>query len=235
MVGSKRRIMDQIWPHLPRGRRIVVPFFGSGSDSMFFHARGLDVLAADANKYLVDLVNNIEDAHARAPTPGDYYAIRERFNAERDLADFLTLLRTSFNGLCRFNRCGEFNVPGPKGPYRPPRNVESFARMVEAIGGVACLDFEETLSLVRPGDVVYVDPPYFGTFDAYLGQPFDHERLFVCLRKLSVPWAMSNSTKRDWSDLGRVVQIYRPGNVNSRGSDRGRVREVLVVHEGFSW
>jgi len=220
---------------------MVVPFFGSGADSLFFVREGLDVLASDANPDLVRLANELEDAWIRGLELVEsidretYLAVRAEFNRTRDPALFLILVRTSFNSLVRYNRKREFNVPGPKkvGSWAPSERVVSeFADMVETIGGVDCLDFEAALARVRPGDAVYLDPPYFQAGVDYLPERFDHERLFDLLAWLPVPWAMSNSpAAADYFPGARVVQLERAGVVSSKGSDRGRVREVLIVNE----
>lgn len=241
-VGSKRRMIEKLWPHIPRpsSGRIVVPFFGTGADSLFFYQQGFKVLASDAQFDLVRLVNQIETAYARASKLGAidkerYLEIREEFNTTRDPALFFVLLRCSFNKLCRFNASNEFNVPPadlPKNWLPKAATIDVFADMIWGIDGVECLDFADALDRVDAGDVAYLDPPYWGTFDTYTGKPFDHERLFAYLSQLDVPWAMSNSATRDWSkDFpgAEIFDVDRAGTVNSVGTDRGRVREVLIV------
>jgi len=40
-----------------------------------------------------------------------YYDVRNRFNKEYQPLDFLFLNRAGFNGMIRFNRKGQFNIP----------------------------------------------------------------------------------------------------------------------------
>lgn len=40
-----------------------------------------------------------------------YYEVRDRFNKNHNPLDFLFINRSCFNGMIRFNRKGEFNVP----------------------------------------------------------------------------------------------------------------------------
>jgi DNA adenine methylase len=77
-------------------------------------------------------------------------------------ARFLYLNRFCFNGLYRTNRQGRFNVP-----YGAPKNDNlpnlSQLRSCSRLLARACLvdkDFRITLSMVKKGDFVYLDPPY---------------------------------------------------------------------------
>lgn len=62
-----------------------------------------------------------------------YYLVREKFNRSRDPFEravyFLYLNRHGFNGLCRYNRKGSFNVPfgSYKKPYFPEKEIRGFA------------------------------------------------------------------------------------------------------------
>src|SRR5690606_3745119 len=96
-----------------------------------------------------------------------YYRYRARFNeliqsgnhASKEAAElFYYLNRTGFNGLCRFNRRGEFNVPF--GRYATITYQRDFTpyRSVLSEWEFTCGDFE-VLNL-SPDDFVYADPPY---------------------------------------------------------------------------
>jgi DNA adenine methylase len=243
MAGSKRKVIDRLWPNIPRpaSGRIIVPFFGTGADSVFFSRQGLDVLGSDVNPDLTGLHNEIEDAFRTAARwnygrdRDQYLELRDAFNRERESWMFLILLRLGWNKIVRYNRAGRFNVPPGDLPARFLPSAEvvlAFADVVERIGGVSTWDFDHALDHARPGDVAYLDPPYFGTFDYGLG--FDHERLFDRLAWLEIPWAMSNSSNLDWSEVfpgARVIEVERAGTINSDPLNRGRVREVLVCSE----
>jgi DNA adenine methylase len=94
-----------------------------------------------------------------------YYTSRERFNellhsgheqsAEAAVL-FYYLNRTGYNGLCRFNQSGEFNVPF--GQYKSIRYVKDFSPYKPVLSNwrFAARDFE-ALDL-RETDFVYADP-----------------------------------------------------------------------------
>lgn len=95
-----------------------------------------------------------------------YYSIRRLsmsdLNSVDAAAHFIFLNRFCFNGLYRTNGSGRFNVPyGYSGVARLPdrqelRAVSKSLKNCE----IKHADFEETLFGARPGDLVYLDPPY---------------------------------------------------------------------------
>lgn len=110
-----------------------------------------------------------------------YYDHRRRFNElirtdpdhPEAAALFYYLNRTGYNGLCRFNRSGEFNVPF--GRYRKITYTADFSPYREAFGlwEFASQDFEK-VSLERD-DFVYADPPYDVEFTSYAKNGFSWE------------------------------------------------------------
>ena len=76
-----------------------------------------DQLILDARRLFAEEYNQSQE----------YYALRERFNATQDEYQralmFLYLNRHGYNGLCRYNRKGGFNVPF--GRYKRPHFPEA--------------------------------------------------------------------------------------------------------------
>ena len=97
--------------------------------------------------------------------PETYYRLHDEFNRTRSprrrAALFLYLNRHGYNGLCRYNNVGEFNVPFGryKRPYFPEEELRAAAGVL-AKTKLTSLDFEEVLGRAGPGDVVYCNPPY---------------------------------------------------------------------------
>lgn len=186
-VGSKARIMPMLRPHLPEGKRLVEPF--AGSCAVMMNTDYDEYLIADVNPDLVNLykamayhtdalLNELEILFT-AGSLGDeesraifYYAVRDAFNLSggkagsesvENAARFLYLNRHCFNGLCRYNRRGQFNVPFGKykKPYFPADEIRAFAEKAKRATFITA-HYSETLDLVRDGnDVVYCDPPYW--------------------------------------------------------------------------
>lgn len=103
----------------------VEPFMGSGV--VGFNVRPKRAIFADINPHIIDFYNAIKLKHishgvvkAFLTEQGKilsdrgetyYYEIRENFNKFHSPLDFLFLNRSCFNGMIRFNSCGNFNVP----------------------------------------------------------------------------------------------------------------------------
>jgi len=174
-AGGKMRLVTRIKTVLPAGRRLVEPFVGSGA--LFLNVEYPAYLLADANH---DLINCYQQLQRGGTTfidlcasyfvpannqPDAYYTLRARFNTTADAVEkaaiFVYLNRHGYNGLCRYNGSGGFNVPF--GRYaRPyfPRNEMVFFWPKAARCEFVVADFVTTLQATAPGDVVYCDPPY---------------------------------------------------------------------------
>jgi len=147
---------------------------------------------------------------------------------------FYYLNRTGYNGLCRFNSKGEFNVP--YGRYKTINYVRDFTDYAELISRwtFVCGDFAALEIL--DGDFVYADPPYDVEFTAYSkgGFGFDEQvRLAHWLADLDVPVIASNqATARIlelYAGLGFDVRILdAPRRISCTG-DRTPAKEMLAT------
>ena len=174
-AGSKYRIIDNILAVLPQGRRLIEPFVGSGA--LFInseHERALindrnadltnfyrtlkregDDFIAESAKYF-KITNNTEDA---------YYRLRDKFNSSREPSKkaclFLYLNKHGYNGLCRYNASGEWNVPFGRyaKPYFPATELRHALHRLRKTR-IENRDFETIMNDAEPGDVIYCDPPY---------------------------------------------------------------------------
>jgi len=226
---------------------------------MFFARRPKRALLCDINQSLVATYQLVRDSaqdvieHLRRLASGHsaegYYDVRERYNtgeggeAER-AAMFVYLNKTCFNGLYRVNRKGRFNVPA--GRYDNPRILDAgtllAASHVLRNADVRCSGFEDLLALARPGDFVYLDPPYeplsrTASFTAYARDGFsqaDQERLrdvFATLDQRGCKLMLSNSDVPFTRKLYRgfqVDQVAAARAINSNARGRGVVSEIVV-------
>ncbi len=170
----------------------IEPFMGSGV--VAFNVRPKRAILADSNPHLIRFYEAIADGcitsgstrrhleregAALLRSDGEhYYTVRDRFNRLNDPLDFLFLNRSCFNGLIRFNRKGEFNVPFCRKPNRFSRAyVTKICNQVRAVSDVlttgdfifARQDFSETIGAAGRGDLLYCDPPYIGRHADYFG------------------------------------------------------------------
>ena len=201
-----------------------------------------------------DLMEALEEMSGGASDPDFYYEVRgwdsEALTPIERTARFLFLNKTCFNGLYRVNRKGHFNVPF--GKYKNPRvlNAPRLKAASAALQGVTIIesDFGQLVKHARRRDGVYLDPPYVplsatSSFTAYAAHPFtneDHERLAEIYRRLvrrGVSAVLSNSDCPFTRGLYRGLNVERvraSRAINSVGSRRGAVSELLVVGDGVA-
>jgi len=122
------------------------PFMGSGV--VGFNLTPKKAVFADTNPHLIRFYEAIRtgeidgfkvrrflkrEGQELARRKADhYYEVRDRFNKNHDPLDFLFLNRSCFNGLIRFNRSGEFNVPFG---HKPERFSRSYITKLSQISG----------------------------------------------------------------------------------------------------
>lgn len=246
-AGGKRWLVPHVrrlWQDHQR-RRLVEPFCGGLAVSLGLQPRR--ALLNDVNPHLVSfycqLARGLTISLPMENAPEAYYASRRSFNAllaaghghtAEAASLFYYLNRTGFNGLCRFNSRGEFNVPF--GRYARIAYVRDFSayRPVFSRWVFSSVDFE-ALPLKR-GDFVYADPPYDVPFTQYArgGFSWDEQiRAAEWLARHKGPVVLSNQA------TPRVVALYRklgyalrflhaPRRISCTG-DRTPAREVLAT------
>lgn len=241
-----------------RMERYHEPFIGGGAVFFALAAQGRfkSAVLADRNEGLIELYSVVRD-HVGALIErlqphryeeAYYYEVRAQDPASLDpiarAARLVFLNRTGFNGLYRVNRKGQFNVPF--GRYTNPRICDEVGLRAAsaALAGVELrvADFEEVVAGAKPGDAVYFDPPYYpvsasSSFTAYDPYPFrepEQQRLAGVHRALGergVFALLSNSdtpfTRALYDGLD-VETIEASRNINSVGSKRGKITELLV-------
>ena len=176
-AGGKFKLAPFIRSNLPNRtcKRLIEPFAGSAALSL---AVDFDAyLLNDSNADLINLYRILKQekqgfiSYARSFfTPENnqenrFYALREQFNQSQDAAErsalFVYLNRHAFNGLCRYNSKGGFNVPFGRyaAPYFPEAEMLGFIQKSDRIE-LLCGDFQTALDWANDDDVVYCDPPY---------------------------------------------------------------------------
>ena len=121
-----------------------------------------------------------------------YRAVKDRFNTNHSPFDFIFLSRAGFNGMMRFNRRGQWNIPFCKKPKRfAPAYITKICNQITAAQRIIQANhwefhnqnFLETINHAQAGDLIYCDPPYFGRYvDYYNGwTENDEEALYNAL------------------------------------------------------
>jgi DNA adenine methylase len=246
-AGGKRwqvPLLQPLWaPH--RHRRLVEPFCGGLAVPL-----GLAPAAAllnDLNPHLVNfyqwLQRGLRIDVALENDSAVYYAHRTRFNALLEVggggtaeaaALFYYLNRTGYNGLCRFNRRNQFNVPF--GRYRTIRYVDDLGAYRDALVGWSFTNVEFDALPLEPDDFVYADPPYDVQFRQYAARGFtwqDQVRTAEFLASHAGPVILANQATPRILDLYRAtgydVQLLDAPRRISCNGNRTPAREVLAT------
>jgi DNA adenine methylase len=172
-----------------------------------------------------------------------YYDRRDRFNhllrggegnGREAAALFYYLNRTGFNGLCRFNRQGAFNVPF--GQYPKIAYCREFSEYQRAFAGWTFTARDVEGLPLEPCDFVYADPPYDVEFTQYARDGFtweDQERTAVALSRHRGPVVLVNQATSRIEDLYRslgyrVGFLEAPRRISCTG-DRTPAREIIAT------
>lgn len=223
-AGSKRKVVPILAGYWgTTQRRYIEPF--AGSAALFFHLRPHRAVLSDINSGLIEAYevirerpDDLHEAVARIPqSRSQYYRLRsmrpERLTPFNRVVRFVYLNRLCFNGLYRTNAAGSFNVPyaRSRAGFIPP--VELFRQCAQALAAVhfRVCDFGTTLSSVRRGDFVYLDPPYtvgnrrvFAQYDRRAFTLRDLERLSTHLVALDRRGASFVLSYADCSEARRL-------------------------------
>tara|TARA_Y100000766_G_C18885001_1_gene595391 strand:+ start:1146 stop:1961 length:816 start_codon:yes stop_codon:yes gene_type:complete len=174
-AGGKYRLLDTLTTHIPKRSCLVEPFVGAGA--VFLNVPAKRFILNDINPDLIDLYQRLQtepsaviEAAAtlfkpKFNTPAQYYKFRAQFNSAgtslKRCALFLYLNRHGYNGLCRYNLKGQFNVPFGNylKPYFPLAEMQAFSLHTQK-AQFTCQPFEESIKKAPRNAVIYCDPPY---------------------------------------------------------------------------
>ncbi|WP_102794253.1 Dam family site-specific DNA-(adenine-N6)-methyltransferase [Bowmanella denitrificans] len=258
-AGGKYALVNEIRSRLPDGQRLIEPFVGAGS--VFLNTHYTEYLLNDINPDLINLYKvlqqtpdqYIQDAREFFRASGNqsetYYQLRDEFNQSDDSYYrsllFLYLNRHGYNGLCRYNLSGKFNVPFGryKQPYFPETELRFFAAKAQYATFV-CMPFAEVFALASEGDVIYCDPPYApisrtANFTSYAGSGFPvaeqrslAQHAIQTMQSSSVPVLISNhdtELTREIYAQASLSELKVGRYISQKGHKRKKVDELLAL------
>lgn len=203
--GIKTKIVPTIKANvaLNKNTKWVEPFMGSGV--VGFNIAPKNAIFADTNPHIIDFYGQIKDKKITSYIVREfleqegallvqksdeyYYEVRERFNDSHNPLDFLFLNRSCFNGMIRFNKNYEFNVPYG---HKPQRFAKAYiTKIVNQVKYVEdklkyndwiflCQSFEETINLADINSFIYCDPPYIGRHVDYYDSWDEESEIRLC-------------------------------------------------------
>ncbi|MCK5640415.1 MAG: Dam family site-specific DNA-(adenine-N6)-methyltransferase [Gammaproteobacteria bacterium] len=260
-AGNKYQIIDRIKQQLPEGKRLIEPFAGSGA--VFLNTDYPRYLLTDTNNDLINLYNFLKKEGQEfieycRPLYSEknnqeerYYALRDEFNScsdsRRRSALFVYLNRHGYNGLCRYNKKGGYNVPFGryKRPYFPEKEMVAFHLKAKR-ATFKYQDFQTTIKQAREGDVIYCDPPYVplspsANFTSYSSGGFDMELqqtladIATQAAERNIPVLISNHktkfTEEAYQAASDIKRFHVRRYISCNGNKRGKAGELLALFD----
>ena len=244
----------------------VEPFMGSGV--VGFNIAPQKAIFCDTNPHIIQFYNDLKDKiisskiiknfleqeslHLQAEDDIYYYKVRERFNKHPNSLDFLFLNRSCFNGMMRFNRKGEFNVPYCHKPKRFSKAyITKIVHQIQYVENMLekndwqflCQPFEKTIELTQNMNnvFIYCDPPYINRNSDYFDSwNIDKERILQkCLSNSNAKfmistWDYNEYRKNDCIDTiwGRYNKMNIPHfyHIGAKEKNRKPMIEAILIN-----
>lgn len=270
--GIKTKLVPFIFQSLrwqaTKEARWVEPFLGSGV--VAFNLAPERAVLADTNKHIIALYQAIQRGEMNRETTRDFltsegerlrqggaeyfYEVRKRFNEIGSPFDFLFLNRSCFNGVMRFNRHGDFNVPFGHKPQRfAPAYITKIVNQVGWVARQMCdrdwefrvASWDAVVADVQATDFVYLDPPYIGRHTDYFNSWDEAEAIKLSKMTRALPcgfalsmWLENRHRKNThieecWSGLEIKISAHFY-HVGSSENYRNEMDEALVIKPGFA-
>jgi len=246
----------------------VEPFMGTGV--VAFNLSPRHALLCDTNPHLINFYSSIATGKITPEIVRDflnregsklldkgekhYYEIRERFNSAHQPLDFLFLNRAGFNGMIRFNRKGEFNIPFCRKPQRFAQayvtkivNQVSFVSRLLKIKDFTfkCQSFDKTIKESGSEDILYCDPPYIDRHVDYFNSwnDVDERKLHNLLSRTPSKFVLSTWHHNDFRKNEYIDSLWSNFHILTRehfyhvgGSENNRnpVIEAIITNYDIS-
>ena len=235
--GSKRSQSEEIIKYFPKEIDTYYEPFCGGC-SVLFQLLHSDIkvnnyVCSDKNKGLIDLWNlikinpklvsysysimwnelNIDDNKERKKQY--FYMVRERYNNEHNPTDFMFIMRTTTNGMPRYNNNGDFNnsFHVTRNGILPNKLEKIIYQWSEVLNknNVEFINQEYNNIITKKNDFIYLDPPYANTKGMYYGT-IDYNILWNWLKQQSCKYILSFDGKTNNEDMTQNI----PTNIYSK-------------------
>ncbi|WEK71105.1 MAG: Dam family site-specific DNA-(adenine-N6)-methyltransferase [Candidatus Chryseobacterium colombiense] len=221
----------------------IEPFLGTGV--VAFNSDYKKAILNDTNPHIINFYRGVQTKEITAPLLKNYLEIegellskaendgyehylkvRSRFNSgEFSPYDFIFLSRAGFNGMMRFGKKGNWNIPFCKKPNRfAQAYVTKITNQLLKVSQIIQPEpdwyfynkqFSEIIPLATENDIIYCDPPYFGRHvDYYNGwTEKDEELLFSLLSTTKAKFILSTWHHNDWRKNEMIDKFWNKFNI----------------------
>lgn len=242
--GIKTKLVPWIFHLAPKVKgRWIEPFLGTGV--VAFNSGYKKALLNEINPYIINVYKSIQNKkitpdivrsylneegeklrHSEDEGYAHYRFVKDRFNKEHNPLDFIFLSRAGFNGMMRFNKKGDWNLPFCKKPNRFTKAyITKIVNQVEAVSLViqdewefTVEDFKETIKKANKDDIIYCDPPYIHRYvDYYSGwEEKDEHELYKSLSKTKAKFILSTWHHNDYRENIMIEKCWKEFNIVTR-------------------
>jgi DNA adenine methylase len=271
-VGGKNRILNHIDKYIPKHYGSYHELF-LGGGALLFKLRHHTCYINEINYSLINLYKiiiedlenfiseisklesnyntlNVEDKKIM------YNKVREEYNIIKNNNNnnlrlailFIFLNRTCYNALYRENLKGGYNVPFGNGrninfDIDNIRNVSMYLKNLNIYNN----DFKENIKFIKKNDFVYLDPPYYNTFNSYHKTTWTNEnslevlKIFKNLTDNEVAVILSNNNDEEYikyineillEGTYKVIELNISRTLNCNIHERGKKKcEILIVNK----
>ncbi len=246
----------------------IEPFFGTGVVGLNSLVNGRH-LVGDTNPHIINFYKKLQSGEITAGKMRDYLeregeclrlagnngydhykAVRDRFNSSGDPFDFIFLSRAGFNGMMRFNKKGEWNIPFCKKPERfAPAYITKICNQVAGVSQIIAsgswnfniTPFVDLIKQATKDDIIYCDPPYYGRYaDYYNGWSEEDEKtLFNLLSETPAKFILSTWHHNEFRENEMMECFWNSFNVmtkdhfyhnGGKADNRHSIVEALVYN-----
>lgn len=211
--GSKRNLAPQILQYFPRKfNRLIEPFAGMAAITIAAskQRRADHYHLNDLNEPLVSVLRESvtnpqrliddytcvwnEQLSFDGGSVEHFYKVRDEFNnGNQCAANMLYLLARCVKGSVRYSSTGQFNQSPDKrrmgtNPKNLAKNVYLISSYLKGKTEFTSVDYREVTRNAKPGDIVYMDPPYQGVCSSHDSRYFsgiDFNDFVECVEDLN--------------------------------------------------
>jgi len=241
--GIKTKLVPWIMDIAPKTNgKWVEPFLGIGV--VAFNSGYKNAILNDTNPHIINFYKGLQKKTITAPLMKQYLElegallskaensgyehylkVRARFNSEFSPFDFIFLSRAGFNGMMRFNKKGNWNIPFCKKPDRFAQSyVTKITNQVSIISQIIQPEpnwifcnksFADIIPLATKDDIIYCDPPYYGRYVDYFNgwTEQDEELLFNLLSETKAKFILSTWHHNDWRENEMINKFWNKFNI----------------------
>ena len=270
--GIKTKLVEWIFDLAPKDYdRWIEPFLGTGV--VAFNSSAPRAILSDTNPHIINFYKGIQQKTITSGLMREYLEkegrllslaanngyehylfVRERFNKEHSPYDFIFLSRAGFNGMMRFGKKGNWNIPFCKKPNRFSRAYTTkITNQVATVSKIIRPEpdwvfynkpFTEIIPLANENDLIYCDPPYYGRYvDYYNGwKEEDEKELYDLLKQTRAKFILSTWHHNDYRENDMIQKYWSDFNIITKDhfyhsggkiENRKTVVEALVCNFDF--